>query len=661
MFKQHQQGTNTAIISSIPLNRKMKTFFVKKYGTMVKCNGSHFASERFKSLKETLMAYRSDLHRLERRDEYIRQAPFKESGWLRMLFDYMDTCPHYTLDFVKLYCGFHEPVVTPEESADDFHQVLLDIDRRADRQNSVPKFLTYWLRTLRTSLSSKRAAYWAARRNPGHPYHRYCSYHELNQWMDYWKTWHGRLLSPIKEEKSLDYFIPGLAPQPAMYRDYDGLGSASFDADLKRWLYLSPEAGDCFGYDSPVSAEAYYWLQSHLANGISDDLMYGYEYDRDYGFFAFDEAKQYLSSTPCVGEVHHIPKKGTVGRRPIAVPNRFIQLGLTPYNHYLHSILKRLDRDATYNQTKFTRKNLKRINTGNYLGSVDLSKATDNLPLSWFEKIEEFLNIPSSMDIQISRDLFYQVARGPWRNGSNISRWTVGQPLGTLPSFPILGLTHNLFLESLALKEGYGHSPYCILGDDVLISKKRLRNSYIQQMTGRGIPLSLHKSYEHNLVEFAGQVLIKNQPARYISDHSVITWNNLFDYQRATGVEVKYEYLPKQIRGRIAGYANKASLRSKTFYQTLQELIGIRLTLSGLTESIGSSFFCHLAMAQDELEPTRLHRSPIVPFVGGPIQVVDVDIVRKQDNVPEWYKQKFRPAPTDALARTLLHAVRDLK
>jgi hypothetical protein len=251
-----------------------------------------------------------------------------------------------------------------------------------------------------------------------------------------------------------------------------------------------------------------------------------------------------------VGEIQHIPKSGTVGRRDIAVPNRFIQRALWPIAVILGVIRDRLPRDCTRDQGRFDVKITSRMANHLYCGSVDLSKATDNLPLQWGLDIFSRLPLKLSDEQQQSWDLFLEVAKGRWYNGGYLDRWSVGQPLGTLPSFPVLAITHNLFIEALSFVLGYTHSPYAILGDDLVVFSRRLRTAYIRQMQNCGVPLSLHKSYEGNLVEFAGKIFIPNMAPFYSPDHGqALTWNNLLDYQWASGITVPWNLASQSTLG----------------------------------------------------------------------------------------------------------------
>lgn len=84
--------------------------------------------------------------------------------------------------------------------------------------------------------------------------------------------------------------------------------------------------------------------------------------------------------------------------------------------------------------------------------------------------------------------------------------------------------------------------------------------------------MSLHKSYEHNLVEFAGLVMIANQPARYCPDHLAVNKYNLFDWSRNAGYLLSYSELPSGIQKWLTRKATKVSLTGGTLYRLAAEL-----------------------------------------------------------------------------------------
>jgi hypothetical protein len=332
--------------------------------------------------------------------------------------------------------------------------------------------------------------------------------------------------------------------------------------------------------------------------------------------------------------------------------------------------------DCTFDQSLFDVKIQNRVNNpGLYVASVDLSKATDNLPLQWGRYIIENVLLTdsagNSQTVHRSFQLFWEVSGGMWDNAGSVSFWPVGQPLGSLPSFGVLALTHNVLLESLSLSLGLTHSPYCILGDDLLVFNKNLRSHYIQLMEDKGIPISLHKSYSGELVEFAGKTYIRNQLPFHTSDHSPITWNSLFDYQRATGIPIPWEHLPGYLRKRFAVEAAKlTSLSSKCLYNAILTYYVKSIEHPDILKNIddtGAAFIVYLMLHNEEEKdiPDPRSTSGIIPVSGHPITFGDYGYANKNGHqirfrkilLPKWYRDKYRPCSTNLILKAITNAM----
>ena len=668
---------NESILSSIPLDKALKRYFVSKYVWLCRHNGAVFAADVFKTLREVLLAYRADPLRCDKIEEYISQCPVRKNGWLRKLFSYMDSHPEYVLQLLKLYVGLNEPLVSVEESANTEDAYLRDREGKID--TNVPKHLKQWLKMIMGKPLTRRAYAELQRLGSlGHFGDRflaflqpYIMHHSWEEYMAYIRKWKGiTWIQDISDDKLREYATTK-EPLPEMYVDFDDskLTSESLERDI--WNLACGETSAWRLDEGPVIPYQYLEYCKSLLNPALDLLL---EQVLD-GEYALNCEKSFLDGM-YVGNIHHIPKKGTVVRRPIAVPNRFYQMGMAPASLVLEKLLKKLPRDATYNQNRFDMKITNRVcNPNLYVGSVDLSKATDNLPLSWGEYIWDTLIRSHVTEFaNQSWDLFVACSRAPWNNDGILSRWTVGQPLGCLPSFKVLGITHNMYLESLAFANGYGHSPYAILGDDVVIFTKKLRKQYIRDLTNRGIPLSLHKSYEGNLTEFAGKTYVRNHVPFYTSDQSPVHYNNLFDYQRATGIAIPWNHLPRSVRKRftkaVVSSGGEAS-HSSLAYELIQccTVTGRGIHSSSLDEDalIKAYFYEDALMETSEIPDPNL-QSGIVLVGNHPVTYLDYGYAEKHGykqrfreiGLPSWYKQKFRPVTTDALTHCATYAIKDV-
>lgn len=682
---------NTVILSSIPLCKGLKSYYISKYQWLAMHNGLEYASNVFKEMREIALSYRADPRRIERRQEYVDRMPVRKNGWLRMLFEYLDSQPEYVLNFLKLYVGLNEPVISVEKSANTQDSYLKSRDRSVN--TDVPWFLSSWLDSIKRSpmdflewyiLSTQGPILLSRRSRPqdiaksrrDRLWYKYVSNHSYDEYLSYLKAWRRYLWIPKISDDKLVEAAKTAEPLPEMYVDFDPHSEQSESLERDLWNL----------YNMGIVAESGGWVEtptlspsslSFVEQFLNPNLMVLWD-SWDFGEGLPEIEKSFLDGT-YVGNIHHIPKKGTVKRRPIAAPNRFLQMGMHPAYQILKIVVSHLPKDATFNQDRFDQKITNRVTNENlYIGSVDLSQATDNLPFLWGEKIWDMLVAKRvSPLVNQSWDLFKECSRGRWNNDGILSQWTVGQPLGCLPSFMVLSLTHNLFIESLALSEGFGHSPYCILGDDIVILNKRLRKKYIAELSNRGIPLSLHKSFEGNLTEFAGKTYIRNHIPFHTSDQSALGFGNLYDWQRATGIPIPWDHLPVKLKHRFTNECLRWGIQDRSISPLvygLGQLVTIYKTNyhfdDSTKDSLLTEYFYHDAILSDErIVPDPNLRSGIVMVSGHPITYLDYGYAEKRGfkqrfqkvRLPDWYKQKFRPTSTDRIVHCASLAVKEIK
>lgn len=695
-------NVNRVLLGSIPLEKDLKRYFVKKWDRLIEHNGPLYAVEIFKSLRTILIQYRADPSRVQHTELYLSKLPIRKNGWARKLLLYTDSHPHLVLNFLKLFTSFSEPLVTPDEAATEMHENLSALDVNVD----VPWFLDAWLNHFvendrPLSKSSYQIIQDFARRSPlwqnlpravkfwfasngERIIWEYAKHHSYDQYRSYFFTWHSRFRKVVLSEDESLHHMSEIIPQPEAYADFVG---EAFKGHLDTKVGIS-------GSSEQADKDLLQFALWAKANGVGgrgfsrcvldlDDLNFMMQpLDRRTltsiinpavrdGFITSAEFQH--DPLKYVGEIHHIPKKGTVVRRSIAVPNRYVQMALAPGYRFLERFVRRLkSTDATFNQDAFDVRIQNRVNNPNlYVGSVDLSKATDNLPFSWGDRILSALPEANAV-IDQSLHLFRKISRSPWANGPHLSRWTVGQPLGTLPSFMLLSLTHNLYLESLSLSQGLSHSPYRVLGDDVVIFNKKVRKKYISDMSNRRIPLSLHKSYEGNLTEFAGKTYIRNMRNFYTPDHQALTWNSLFDWQRSAGIHIPYDKLPKDFKRRIERMTGEThplppGVSGRAAYElALRSYVFVRGSAIVNDDRFIDTFWYHL---EDPDPPSESELFSGVVRVGGhPVLLGDVEFAHKNGYfmkyrkvLPDWFERKFRPVETDKVVLTALKALKTVK
>lgn len=663
---------NECILDSIPLNKKLKRYFLSKYRILAKHNGLQHAASVFADLRVVMLEYRADPDRSNKRSTYIDKCPVRKNGWLSMLFDYSDSQPEYVLNFLKLYVGLNEPLVSVEQSANQQHVAL----QHVSSDTNIPSFLRRWVEMLKAPQLSYRK-YQQLREGVSRVINGvssgFAATHTYDDYSAYFRRWRRIMkISPL-DDLAVHESIVSKEPLPEMYKDFIDGNSMSLEADLIDFLnMLLYSDGGGQDEDLALSPQSLYFVYSKL----NPDLIHLLD-EYQSGSIELSEKPSFLSGL-YVGHVHHIPKKGTVKRRPIAVPNRFLQMGLAPIYSLLSKLVFKFPKDATYNQDKFDKAICNRVSNPNlYIGSVDLSQATDNLPFSWGEYvIEELLISGQHPDVIASWDLFREMSKSMWYNDGIMSKWTVGQPLGSLPSFMTLSITHNIFLESLAWDCGYVHSPYAVLGDDVVIFTKKLRNKYISEMKKRRIPLSLHKSFKGNLTEFAGKTYIRNHVPFYTPDQSAITFTNLFDFQKASGILLPWNNLPRCTRRRFSrsvfrDVPNAGDSFVRNVYNLIQKAEVHRASrhFDYEAESDLLELYFFNSFRDGDLPPEPDLSSGIVLVHGRPITYLNYGYAEKHGHklryrrveLPKWYKDKFRPSTTDALIQNAIFALKTQK
>jgi hypothetical protein len=638
---QYQTNINLLLLRSIPLDRHLKRYYLAKYCHLCKNNGVDFANAKFKDLLSALKQYKSS--------GSLPSVGLRRNGWMKKLISYTDTHPHFVFNFLKGFTSWQLKIDVKKASR-DFDLALKSV--KSDY--AVPRYLKEWIEILNLTFDDRSLIYKSARLSRVHLFHRYCSSHSKREWNIYWRQWHW-ILKKYRRSSS----IVGDRPVfPEMYKDFSDNSSQSYEDDINRILYLI--------FISPIlSVTSKTYIRNSLNPILCDEFL-----NRNFGG---NEPQSLISSRldrSYVGDIHYIPKSGT-SSRPIAVPNRFIQSALTPIYERLDFVVKRLNHDATYDQDKFNTWISSRTRTDSrFIGSVDLSSATENLPLEW---IRPFLNsLELTEEEKISLQLFNEVSRANWNNYGSLSKWTIGQPLGSLPSFSILALTHNLFCESLSLRHGYGHSPYRILGDDIVIGSKRVYNSYIQEMTKRRIPLSHSKCYSGKFTEFAGQCFIRKGYPFMTPDHRLVTWESLFDFQYSTGIKIPWNLLPKNIRNKFTRYSNGKDLSGHTLYLATQFNCMIN---RGSTQINGKSIdwqvlgYFQALSEESELQPEGILHTGITRFLNGTLIINDNKrpvgngMFRRyiETTLPVWFKRKFRPVSTDKVISNTIEALEKLE
>jgi len=225
--------------------------------------------------------------------------------------------------------------------------------------------------------------------------------------------------------------------------------------------------------------------------------------------------------------------------RWISNPNRIVQHFLRPLGDVWGRWLSSCSTDVTLNQRLGVLWAKEMLNQGVTLAGVDLTSATDKLNLevcidmvhmhrfgrsiSQQSDVDQWSKYPNGKEYFDAVHHFIRVSRGDWLLGGERWKWDVGWPLGTRPSFPLLGMVNNLCALYACQKAGVDKQ-FRVLGDDIVINAKAYPE-YRKAIEQLGGVVNTDKTIVScHAVEFAGHVItskgeyLKRVKTRDLSD-----------------------------------------------------------------------------------------------------------------------------------------------
>lgn len=133
------------------------------------------------------------------------------------------------------------------------------------------------------------------------------------------------------------------------------------------------------------------------------------------------------------------------------------------------------------------------------MNSVDLSAATDRLPVELQARILSRLGVPGH--------LWMDILRRPYNYMEEDYVYAVGQPMGAYSSFAMLALTNHVIVHASLSENGVIYEPgsgqYAVLGDDVAIAIADVATTYIQKLESIGVEVNPIKGFTGKTIEFA--------------------------------------------------------------------------------------------------------------------------------------------------------------
>lgn len=236
--------------------------------------------------------------------------------------------------------------------------------------------------------------------------------------------------------------------------------------------------------------------------------------------------------------------------RVIAILDYWSQAALRPLHNKVNSLLRKIPTDMTFNQGAFTN-NIQPPLPGNSYHSIDLSAATDRMPIALQERVVEYL-----FDSRAKADAWKRILVSyPYNISGKLSQsvsYGAGQPMGAYSSWPIMAITHHVLVQVAALRAGvvfgrpnpnHQFKGYALLGDDLRIDNDLVASEYKTLITRLDMPYSPEKTHtSKDAFEFAKRWFMAQEEITGFSISGLMSvWNryplliNFLDNQSSHG------------------------------------------------------------------------------------------------------------------------------
>ncbi|AQM32767.1 replicase [Agaricus bisporus mitovirus 1] len=197
--------------------------------------------------------------------------------------------------------------------------------------------------------------------------------------------------------------------------------------------------------------------------------------------------------------------------RVIGIIDYWSQCALRPLHLYLNKVLRRIKTDMTFDQNRFSSE-IPKLD-GHKFQSIDLSSATDRMPITLQKRVLEFIigteksnawhRILTSIPFECRLSRSEQIRK----DKSTIQvKYNTGQPMGAYSSWPTMALTHHVIVRIAAQRAGLRSSfdQYFLLGDDLVIFNDKVSEQYKLLLKLLDMPWSPSKTHVSNdTFEFA--------------------------------------------------------------------------------------------------------------------------------------------------------------
>jgi len=183
--------------------------------------------------------------------------------------------------------------------------------------------------------------------------------------------------------------------------------------------------------------------------------------------------------------------------RVVGITDIWTQILFKPLHDSIYASLEKIPEDGTNDQLGPVKLILK--NKPTWVNSVDLSAATDRLPVELQARI--------LLQLGIRGDLWMDILRRPYNYMDVDYVYAVGQPMGAYSSFAMLALANHVLVHASMSENGVLYEPgsgqYAVLGDDVAIVSESVASTYVSKLTMIGVEVNPIKGFTGKVIEFA--------------------------------------------------------------------------------------------------------------------------------------------------------------
>lgn len=248
----------------------------------------------------------------------------------------------------------------------------------------------------------------------------------------------------------------------------------------------------------------------------------------------------------CLGKLGFKEEPGKV--RVFAMVDYITQVVMSPLHELMYKMLKSIPQDGTFDQRKpiellidelrlLDKQRQRSSWSKDQMGSVwskvklgrcysfDLTAATDRLPVDYQALVVQQLHPKLGVtwrELLVGR--YYHISdKAREKYDPNLParvKYSVGQPMGALSSFAMLGVTHHILVQLAAHRAGFEgwFRLYAVLGDDVVIAHDKVASQYLVIMRTLGVGISMAKTLTGvNVMEFAKRFIVRGEDVSPVS------------------------------------------------------------------------------------------------------------------------------------------------